>query len=163
MKIRAGFVSNSSSSSFIVTNKKNWERVKEILKETREDYYIFKDVLYTSPVYENDYYKELQKLSSEERVGEIGGSPYGNEDEYVEIDGERGVETVWIERNKFTDKDLIEFGKAPYYLSSMLYLVVQRYFDKELEQKPSQDELYDFVDTLRDIYNGEYEACDFEE
>lgn len=154
MKIRYGFVSNSSSSSFVVSNRANFEHVIEILEKTREDYYIFKDVLYTSPIYENDYFSELCQLSDDEREGEIGGAPYGDDDEYVEVDGVLGHDSVWLERKNMTDEDLIKFGLAPYYLSSRLYLACQRYFESD---KKSEDDLYDFVNTLKQIYEGDYE------
>ena len=152
MKIRTGFVSNSSSSSFVITNKDNFEKVKKILEETREDYYIFKDVLYTSPIYENAYFSELEKLSSDEREGEIAGAPYGDIDDYIEVEGELGYDSVWLDIKDMTDDDLIEFGQAPYYLSSKLYLACKEYFDST---DKTEDDLYDFVNKLKNIYEGE--------
>ena len=153
MKIRNGFISNSSSSSFVVTNKDNWNRVIEILKETKEDYYIFKDVLYTSPIYENDYLSELEKLSSDERAGEIGGSPYGDWDEFVEVEGVLGRESIYLEIKDMTDDDLIKFGQAPYYISSKLYLEVKRFFDNGYVE----EDIPSFLSKLKEIVEGDCE------
>lgn len=155
MKIRNGFVSNSSSSSFIITDKNNFEKVKDILKDTRRDYYIFKDVLYTSSVCEDELEKQLTPLASDTLDCELGGRPYGDYDEYVEIDGEIGRDYVYIPREACTDEDLIKFGQAPYWMSSKLYLACKNYFDNEEEK--TDDDRWDFFNKLRAIYNYEDE------
>lgn len=175
MKIRQTFVSNSSSSSFIIQGD-NIERAKEILNEFGEDYYIYKGTLYSSAIYElkaiegkDKYaaYKELERLSNDNTIeGEIGGAPYDyydDESKYIDVEGELGRETIYLPTDGMTDAEFIKFGKAPYYLSSMLYLAVKKYFDRESVETPSEDEKYDFIDKLRDIYNGEFEPIDLEE
>ena len=53
MKIRTGFVSNSSSSSFIITGKDNIEKAKYIIDNAQDiygDYYEVNDKLFTSGI-----------------------------------------------------------------------------------------------------------------
>lgn len=112
MKIRNGFVSNSSSSSFIVRNKEKQVVMKELIDNCGfADYYELDNVLYTSFISDGrDEYVDFYKFSD----GEIDGnhnSPY-DENEFVEFEGERGVNSVWIEkevihncqRNKFIEE-----------------------------------------------------------
>ena len=102
MKVRQGFVSNSSSSSFIITGEDNIKKAQEIIENMSygEDYYILEGVLYTSFISEYDAsWIELNKIKS----GEINGShgaPY-DEDYFVEFEGDRGCSSVYI------DKDVI--------------------------------------------------------
>ena len=64
MKFRTGFVSNSSSSSLIISNKDNIEKVKSILQGTGYDYYELNDELYTSQISDcSDLYEVISELS----------------------------------------------------------------------------------------------------
>jgi len=144
MKIREGFVSNSSSSSFIIKDTAKFPEVIKLLEDAREDYYVFKDVMYTSFVSDGaDEYLALDKLSD----GEISGY---DEDDFIEIEGTRGVESVWLPKEILTDDDLIKMGKAPYYISSKLYFIVERFFkEEETSDLPYSVRVNDFISELR--------------
>lgn len=147
MKIRTGFVSNSSSSSFILKDKNNWDKVINLIKESCEDYYIFKDTLYTSYIGDcSDYYTNIGNLADEEIAGGHG-YPYC-EDEFVELDGVRGVESVWIPKEALSESDYIELKLAPPILSNKMYFMLDSFF-KNFRNKNTSDgtlllsELYD--------------------
>ena len=126
MKIRNGFVSNSSSSSFMI--KDNKEKVKELINNYHGvDYYEYKGILYTSFISEcSDLYSKISKLSYDYIEGD--DSPY-NEDDYVEVEGELGIDSVWLNREDLTDEELIKLGTVPYTLSCQLYLLLKNYFE----------------------------------
>lgn len=167
MKIRQGFVSNSSSSSFIITDKNNIERAKEILKSFGEDYYVYNDVLYSSFIYElsgdegTAAYQELTELSGDNTIeGEIGGPPYDYYDEgcpYIDITGELGKETVYLPTEGMTDDDFIKFGKVPYDRSSRLYLATEKFFAEEDSDIPYSVRVNDFISKLKAIMEYEDE------
>lgn len=108
MKYRSSFVSNSSSSSFIITNKDKQDLVRKIIDEADvcADYLELDGTLYTSIIYDGD--TELYNRLSDLADGEVSTGhsfPY-DEDEFYEFEGERGVKRVWVE--KFRCKDLVE-------------------------------------------------------
>ena len=152
MKIRTGFVSNSSSSSFIVTDTSKLNDAIKIIEDNkpRIDYYIFKNKLYTNYIYDGcDTYNEIYNndLFTEYDVG--NSTPY-NEEEFVEVDGELGLDSVFINREDLTDEDLIELGQAPYQVSSKLYFRVKKF----LEDKNNTEK---FITDLEKIMNYEDE------
>lgn len=154
MKIRLGFVSNSSSSSFIVKDKDKFEEAKKFLNDIRQDYYIFKDVLYTPFISDGlDEYVDICHNQIFDNLHEGNhGCPY-DETEYVEVEGEIGRDSIWIPRENLTDEDLIELGQAPYYISSKLYFTCKDFFEKEEEY--SVTKINKFIEKLKDIYEGE--------
>ena len=153
MKIRLGFVSNSSSSSFIVKDKSKFEEAKKFLNDIRQDYYIFKDVLYTPFISDGlDEYVDICHNQIFDSLHEGShGYPY-DETEYVEVEGEIGRDSIWIPRENLTDEDLIELGQAPYYISSKMYFEVEKFL--KLENPTIEDRDY-LILTLRNIYEGE--------
>lgn len=100
MKIRSGFVSNSSSSSFIISDKENMEQVVKLINNNASyfaDYYILNDILYTSFIGDySDFYFEISRLSDGQIEGGHSG-PYSEED-FIEFEGDRGVTSVYIPR-----------------------------------------------------------------
>ena len=154
MKIRNGFISNSSSSSFIITNQKYFDKVKEILEDCKEDYYIFKNVLYTSFISEDKIYSNLESLATDEIEGNIGGPPYGDEEDWIEVEGEIGRESVWLPRQNLTDEDLIKLGKAPYYISSKMYFEVEKFMKIV---NPTINDRDNLIQTLKNIYEYDFE------
>lgn len=97
MKYRNGFVSNSSSCSFIIANKENFDAVKDILKHGF-DYYELNGKLYTSPIH--DCYNEYYKISELNRDGDYNEYLEDSHD-WIGIEGERGVNTVYIPRAEY--------------------------------------------------------------
>lgn len=95
MKVRNGFVSNSSSSSFIITNKENFDMAKNILK-CGLDYYELNDKLYTSRISDclNEYYS----------ISDISEKSYGyleDDLDWIAVEGERGLDTVYVPRTEY--------------------------------------------------------------
>lgn len=100
MKIRSGFVSNSSSSSFIIRDENKIKKAMDYIDNNQGyalDYYMLDGVLYTSFVNDcTDAYSPLCGLSDDEVSG--NDTPY-DEDDFVEFEGDRGVDSVWIEKS----------------------------------------------------------------
>lgn len=150
-KYRNGFVSNSSSSSFIITDEENIKKVKELGdKEGFFDYFELDGVLYTSFISDgNDIYGDISKLSNTSVDGSYG-VPYDEEDFY-EFEGERGVESVWIEKTKCVDLLQVELK-----VKDDLYNFINNW----LKEYPIYNSL-DVIDIcesnceeLRDFING---------
>lgn len=105
MKIRNGFVSNSSSSSFIIANKENIDKAKELINsdEYIADYYELNGKLYTSYIFDcTELYGKISKLAEDDDCGAMCGEPYECEDEpdygYIQLEGERGCKAVYIDQ-----------------------------------------------------------------
>lgn len=95
MKVRNGFVSNSSSSSFVITDKNNFDEAKSILKYGL-DYYELNDKLYTSSISDcrNEYYS----------ISDLSVKSYGyleGDLDWIGVEGERGVDTVYVPRTEY--------------------------------------------------------------
>lgn len=128
MKLRTGFVSNSSSSSFVVRNKENIKKFEEIFNNHQiycGDYYEFNGVLYTSPISDGlDEFNYIYDLADESIPMAFSG-PYDEED-YVEVEGVLGVSSVYIPMSATNKQNIIdEVGKQLY----TYILDVQRNFD----------------------------------
>ena len=95
MKIRNGFVSNSSSSSFVIDLKK-YNNAISTLEELGVDYYVVEDVLYTEMVCDSrKVYNDICKSFDDCDTIDGSDAPY-NEEGYVEIEGELGISSVYI-------------------------------------------------------------------
>lgn len=94
-KIRTGFVSNSSSSSFVITDKNNFDEAKSILKYGL-DYYELNDKLYTSTI--SDCRNEYYDISN---ISEHSYEYLENSLDWVGVEGERGVDTVYVPRTEY--------------------------------------------------------------
>ena len=151
MKIRTGFISNSSSSSFIIKDKTKQEQAKKILESCYGDYYIFKDVMYTSFVSDcSESYSELSKLKDDDVDGDYD-TPYDS-DEFLEVEGIRGICSVWLDKQTLTDEDLLSLGAVPIGIAEKLYRYVKSGInssDKKL-----------FYETCIKIVEGEIEDED---
>lgn len=109
MKVRNGFVSNSSSSSFIIVGD-NIPKAKELIDNSKNgnDYYELDGVLYTSIISEyDDIHSPLSDISAED-VSCGHSYPY-DEDDFFEFEGDRGCETVWIEKDRVLSSDKSKF------------------------------------------------------
>lgn len=104
MKIRSGFVSNSSSSSFIITGKDNISKAIDLINNCKEgyfDYYLINSKLYTCCIHDSyDFYNTIGDLASNEI--EHHGGPYDDE---KEVEGDRGVTSVYIPKYEFARKN----------------------------------------------------------
>ena len=85
MKIRTSFVSNSSSSSFIISNNESKEIVKQLLMDNGYDYYELDGVLYTSFIGDcSDLYSEIYNLTIDDTIDGSHDFPY-DEDNFFEL------------------------------------------------------------------------------
>ena len=104
MKIRSGFVSNSSSSSFIITGKDNISKAIDLINNCKEgyfDYYLINSKLYTSPISDcYVFWDTIKDLSTEDL--EHHGGPYDGE---KVVEGDRGVTSVYVPKYEFSKKD----------------------------------------------------------
>lgn len=104
MKFRQSFVSNSSSSSFIITGKNNISKAIDLINNCEEgyfDYYLINSKLYTSPISDSYYfYITISDLASDEI--EHHGGVYDDE---KEVEGDRGVTSVYVPKYEFFKKD----------------------------------------------------------
>lgn len=124
MKIRNGFVSNSSSSSFVIYNPQKQEKVMDIINNVGcYDFYELDGVLYTSFISDaSDTYGEISELADESYDGSHG-TPY-DEADYVEFEGDRGFDSVYIPKSKC--KDVVE---AENRIKDLLYEYVRNYIN----------------------------------
>lgn len=110
-KYRQGFISNSSSSSFIIKGD-NIEKAKEIVEKMHaQDYYQIGDTLYTSMISDGyEEYFDLFDLSFDEVDGGHY-EPYGND--FVPVEGDRGVCTVYVPKEvlPYSLKDMSKIKK----------------------------------------------------
>lgn len=145
MKIRTNFVSNSSSSSFIINNKDVFENFIDKIKNTYgADYYILDDVLYTSCISDSlDTFNELYDLA-DDNISTGFDCPY-DIDNFVELEGILGINSVYIEKNKF--KDLVEVSK-----NSLYNFVVNT---KDSIDTEDIEELKFFYEECKRIIDGE--------
>ena len=104
MKFRQSFVSNSSSSSFIITGKDNISKAIDLINNCKEghfDYYLVNSKLYTSCIYDGyDFYNTIYDLAND-NIGHHGG-PYDDE---KEVEGDRGVTSVYVPKYEFARKN----------------------------------------------------------
>lgn len=156
MKIRNGFVSNSSSSSFIITDTDNFEKAKELVDSCYcADYKVYKDVMYTTMISDqNDNYSDFKNISSDSVDGD-SFMPY-NEDDYIMVYGEKGIEEVPIPIEGLTDEDMIDLGVAPYHISSTIYLRLKRFFEEEGNTEAYSGRVNELIEDLREL-GGWYE------
>lgn len=110
MKIRNGFVSNSSSSSFVIKDIKNQEQVKKIIDNYQEeivDYYEINGILVTSYIPDClELYEQISRLSDASSYGQLNEEPYSDLDDedfkYVIVEGDRGCKAVYLSKNLIT-------------------------------------------------------------
>lgn len=104
MKFRQSFVSNSSSSSFIITGKDNISKAIDLINNCKEgyfDYYLINSKLYTCCIHDSyDFCNTIGDLASDEI--EHHGGPYDDE---KEVEGDRGVAPVYIPEYEFARKN----------------------------------------------------------
>lgn len=117
MKIRNGFVSNSSSSSFTITKNEDITEAKYLIDkdEYAADYYECGGRLFTSFISDcSDLFIEICSLAEEVDEGTLCGEPYLCEDDidydYVCVQGERGVKPVYIPNKYFPLTQVIKHG-----------------------------------------------------
>lgn len=160
MKLRLGFVSNSSSSSFIISHDDSKKVAKELLKENCYDYYEIDNVLYTSFISDvSNLYSEMYKLIVDEIIDGGDSSPY-NEDEFFEFEGDLGVDPVYIPKSKCKDKLEVEniLKYKLYNFIKLWKLKYPMYDEREIIDLCNNNEiLYELVSNIYNIlgYNEE--------
>ena len=155
MRIRQGFVSNSSSSSFIICDLSKEDKIAELCKKCYNDYYIFNNRIYTSFISDGyDEWCDFRNLvdDSDESIDGGHGEPY-DEDDFVEVEGIMGIRSVYIPREYMTDKEAAELDVPPHNRDRILY----NYVKKADIDKDSINSMWDFIEHCYDIIGGEYD------
>lgn len=156
MKIRSGFVSNSSSSSFLITGKDNISKAIDLINKCKEgyfDYYLINSRLYTNAIHDSyDFYDEIGELAVDEF--EHHGAPYDDE---KEVEGDRGVTTVYVPKYEFKQEgedsrrikdELYSLCKKWIYNNDLFY-----YSDIEREANEKSDIIDSMIELVQQIYN----------
>jgi len=148
MKYRQSFVSNSSSSSFILKDSRKFPEIKEFLNACKEDCYIYRGILYTTFVSDmKDEYIELKRNPYLEVIDEGGhGYPYKDED-YIKLDGLLGNKDVYISKNLIKEEDYPELiGISPKDAFDF-YIYAKSLIEQDIESP--EDMIQDFKRILR--------------
>jgi hypothetical protein len=149
MKIRTGFVSNSSSSSFIISNKNNIEEVKSMLQGTGYDYYELNGKLYTSQISDcSDLYNDIYDFSDTS----YDSHEQSYSSSWIDIEGELGCEEVYLPKEEYLKTIKIDDDKA----TSLLLLA------KDFIIKNNIKNVYNVEDDLsyEDLVNFMYKVCE---
>jgi hypothetical protein len=119
MKIRSGFVSNSSSSSFIVAFPKkpeNVEEVKALLFPNGQEAYGCYDYHCSTQIVAETVWKDIQSQKPDDKEiiwkelhGYLEGGPNSNWSEFKTADGDINWEALNIERCKYRQKVMKKF------------------------------------------------------
>lgn len=170
MKIRNGFVSNSSSSSFVIQSNKANE-TKEFLQGLDRDYYEIGGNIYTEMVYDGDddydnIYKYLGENDLSHDTIEGNNEPYDSYN-YLEVEGECGSSSVFIPKDVAEENGLIANSQKQY----ELYLAVKKFIDKNDifcdEMIYQCDEIaensLEFIETLCDIVGYKESEVEYED
>lgn len=149
MKIRTSFVSNSSSSSFIISNKDNIEQVKSMLQGTGYDYYELNGKLYTSQISDcSDLYNDIYDFSDTS----YDSHEQSYSSSWIDIEGELGCEEVYLPKEEYLKTIKIDDDKA----TSLLLLA------KDFIIKNDIKNVYNVEDDLsyEDLVNFMYKVCE---
>lgn len=147
-KIRQGFVSNSSSSSFIISNKDNIEKTKSTLQGTGYDYYELNGKLYTSQISDcSDLYNDIYDFSDTS----YDSYEQSYSSSWIDIEGELGCEEVYLPKEEYLKTIKIDDDKA----TSLLLLA------KDFIVKNNIENVYNIEDNLDydTIVNFVHKAC----
>lgn len=148
-KIRQGFVSNSSSSSFIISNKDNIEKVKSTLQGTGYDYYELNDKLYTSQISDcSDLYEVISELSNTS----YDSCEQSYSSSWIDIEGELGCTEVCLPKREYLDTIKIDDDKA----TSLLLLTKDFIIKNNIENVYNVEDDLDY-DTLISFM---YKVCE---
>ena len=148
MKIRTSFVSNSSSSSFIISNKDNVDKVKSMLQGTGYDYYELNGKLYTSQISDcSDLYNDIYDFSDTS----YDSHEQSYSSSWIDIEGELGCEEVYLPKEEYLKTIKIDDDKA----TSLLLLA------KDFIIKNDIKNVYNVEDDLsyEDLVNFMYKVC----
>lgn len=154
MKLRTGFVSNSSSSSFIITNSDNINKAMELIKYSGYDYYILNDKLYTSDIPDYaDTWEKLYNLTTEDKNLEEFEK---NTIHWLPIEGELGCDTVYLPKEEYINS--ISNSKNNI-LSNEVLTEVQKFIKKHdifceeciYDNDTIAEESLEFIERLCDI------------
>ena len=139
MKIRQGFVSNSSSSSFIIDNieqnKEGYKNFVELCEKHNMHYLVRNNNLYTQFIsYDYDFFPEFCNKGATREFEGGHGYPY-DEDDFVE------VEDVWIPVEDLCDEDYKELKLPCPSILKEVYYTVEKYLKKEITKKELKEEI----------------------
>ena len=147
MKLRSGFVSNSSSSSFIIDNieqnKEAKENFIELCEKHNMDYLIRNNNLYTQFIsYDYDFFSEFCDKGATREIEGSHGGPY-DEDYFV------GVEDVWIPIEDLSEEDYKELKLPCPSVLKEIYYTVEKYLKKEITAEELEEEVECYYECNR--------------
>lgn len=149
MKIRACFVSNSSSSSFVISNKDNIEKAKSTIQGTGYDYYELNGKLYTSQISDcSDLYNAIYDFSDTS----YDSHEQSYSSSWIDIEGELGCEEVYLPKKEYLKTIKIDDDKA----TSLLLLTKDFIIKNNIENVYNVEDDLDY-DTL---VNFMYKVCE---
>ena len=150
MKIRKSFVSNSSSTSFIIDNLDKLENQDEVIhkidtlcKKTYNNYTIYNNTLYTSFI--SDGYEEYNEFYTLPYTREYNGShgyPY-DENEFIEY------KDVWIPLEDLSEEDYKELKLPSPSTLREVYYILEKYIKKEITAKELKEEVECYYECSR--------------
>ena len=133
MKVTNGFISNSSSSSFIVKDINKINEAKQILEKFDVKYIELRNILYTELVSSDTdetipFFNAIRDLDY--FVDYMDGSGYipYDEENATEIE-----EDIWIFNDDLLDEDYLKYHLIPRHFADKIYLQVQKYLNKEIK------------------------------
>ena len=144
MKIRNGFVSNSSSSSFIVDNieqnKEAYENFVKLCEKYKIEYLVRNNNLYTELIsYDYDFFPEFCDKGATREFEGGHGYPY-DEESFVE------VEDVWIPVEDLSEEDYKELKLPSPPVLKEIYYAVEKYLKKQITVKELKEEISCYYD-----------------
>ena len=143
MKLRKSFISNSSSTSFIIDNineLKNKEeiinKIEELCNKTYNRYIIYNNTLYTSFISDgySEEYNEFYTLPYTREYNGSHGYPY-DENEFVEY------KDVWIPLEDLSEEDYKELKLPSPSTLREVYYILEKYIKKEITAKQLKEEV----------------------
>lgn len=148
MKIRQGFISNSSSSSFLIKDSRKFPEMKEYLNSFREDCFIYRGKMYTTFISDMvDANLEMKRNPYAEQIHEgAHGGPY-YEEEYIKVNGLLGNKDVFIPVEDVREEDYKDLTGVSVKEAYDFYIYAKSIIEQDIERP--EDMIADFRRILK--------------